>query len=173
MTGSGHGLVLLGALAVLSGCGSAAGGATAEPPTISVQVGDQQIAIDPTQFCLDGEGRRYGTTPPIMEAVPDSPITLTVPRDVADAGWGVQVFDEKLEQRIGQVDVPPGTTVFDQINSSDVVPATFYLVVVEKSDPDACHGLSGAWPVGFIRDRAPAGTSAPAVPTATPAPTAG
>jgi len=32
-----------------------------------------------------------------------------------------------------------------------VVPPTFYLVVVEDSDAEACSGLSGAWPVGFIR----------------------
>ena len=48
-------------------------------------------------------------------------------------------------------------------STSDVVPATFYLVVVEDADTDECSGLSGAWPVGFIR--ADAGT-----PT-TPAPT--
>ena len=25
------------------------------------------------------------------------------------------------------------------------------LLAVETADPDACSGLSGAWPVGFIR----------------------
>jgi Protein of unknown function (DUF2771) len=167
VTATGRGLtgtVLLAGLVTLGGCGSAAGSA-GKPPPISVKVGDQEVSVDPTQFCLDGDGRRYNVTPPILEAVADSPITLTVPQDVADAGWGVQVYDEKLEERIGQVDVDRGTTVFDGINSSDVVPPTFYLVVVEDSNPKKCSGLAGAWPVGFIRAPAPAGTSASAVPT--------
>jgi hypothetical protein len=164
VTATGRGLagvVLLGGLVALSGCGGSGGAAPAKAPTVEVQVGDQRITVDPTQYCLDGDGRRYATSPPIMEAVPDSSITLTVPDAVAAAGWSVQVFDEKLEQRIGEVDVDPGTRVLDKINTSDVVPPTFYLVVVENSDKHACSGLSGAWPVGFIRDQGPAGTTSP------------
>jgi len=40
--------------------------------------------------------------------------------------------------------------VFDEINTSDVVPVAFYLVVVEKKG-GACGEFSGAWPVGFLR----------------------
>jgi hypothetical protein len=167
------GIVLLGGLVVLSGCGGSGDGANAGAPSVTVQVGDQKVSLDPTQYCLDGDGRRYETSPPIVEAVPDSSITLTVSDAVAQAGWSVQVFDEKLEERIGEVDVDPGTAVFDGINTSDVVPPTFYLVVVENSDPGSCSGLSGAWPVGFIRDETPSGTSGPAAPTTAPAPTGG
>jgi hypothetical protein len=153
------GVLLLGGLTMVTGCGA---GASAGAPSVTVRVGDQQIQLDPTQYCLDGEGQRYDTSPPVIEALPDTTISLTVSDAVAAAGWSVQVFDEKLEQIIGEVAVDPNTAMFSGITTSDVVPPTFYLVVVEKSDPKACSGLSGAWPVGFIRAGAPG-----APPTAT------
>ena len=137
------GLVLL-----LAGCGGKA--APAAPPDVQVAAGTQDVAVSPTQYCLDGDWKRYTVTPPVIEVPPDTPIELTVPDAVAERGWSVQVFDEKLEETIGDVDVPPGTTTFDQINSSDAVPKAFYLVVVEDKG-GACGELSGAWPVGFIR----------------------
>ena len=134
-------------LLVLAGCGrdQAAG-----PENVDVSVGAEQVAVRPTQYCLDGDGQRYSTTPPIIEVSPDSPITLTVPESVAEQGWSVQVFDEKLEEPIGEVDVPEGESVLDEINTSDVVPPAFYLVVVEDKGGD-CGEFSGAWPVGFLR----------------------
>jgi hypothetical protein len=135
-------------LAVLAGCG---GGSSSDgPPTVTVATGSQTVTVKPTQYCLDGDGRRYDATPPVIEVPPDSPITFTVPKDVAQQGWSVQVFDQTLEQKIGSVEVDKGTAVFDRINSSDIVPAAFYLVVVEdKGGP--CGVFTGAWPVGFIR----------------------
>jgi hypothetical protein len=160
------GVLLLGGLTMVTGCGASA---SAGAPSVTVRVGDQQIQLHPTQYCLDGEGQRYETSPPIIEALPDTTISFTVADPVASAGWSVQVFDEKLEQIIGEVQVDPDTAMFSEITTSDVVPPTFYLVVVEKSDPKACSGLSGAWPVGFIRATAPS-----ASPTATsPGPPAG
>ena len=73
-----------------------------------------------------------------------------MPDSVAEQGWSVQVFDESLEETIGTVDVEAGTTTYDGINSSDVVPPAFYLVVVEDKGGD-CGEFSGAWPIGFIR----------------------
>ena len=134
-------------LLVLAGCGR---GQAAAPENVEVAVGSQQVPVHPTQFCLDGDGKRYDTTPPIIEVSPDSAITLEVPASVAEQGWSVQVFDEKLEQVIGEVDVPDGKRVFDGINTSDVVPPAFYLVVVEKKG-GGCGEFSGAWPVGFLR----------------------
>jgi hypothetical protein len=107
--------------------------------------------VHPTQYCLDGDGRRYATTPPIIEVAPDTTISLTVSDAVAEAGWSVQVFDQDLQEMIGVVDVPAGAAEFHEINTSDTAPPTYYLVVVEHADPEACSGLSGAWPVGFIR----------------------
>ena len=134
-------------LVLLAGCGrdQAAG-----PENVDVSVGAEQVAVRPTQYCLDGDGKRYDTTPPIIEVSPDSAITLTVPASVAKQGWSVQVFDEKLEEPLGEVDVPKGHAEFDEINTSDVVPPAFYLVVVEKKG-GACGEFSGAWPVGFLR----------------------
>jgi hypothetical protein len=63
--------------------------------------------------------------------------------------------------------VPEGTSTLDEINTSDVVPPAFYLVVVEDSG-GACGELSAAWPIGFIR----AGGDTGASPTAG-TPTAG
>jgi len=134
-------------LLVLAGCSR---GQAAAPQDVHVAAGSENVAIHPTQYCLDGKGQRYDTTPPIIEVSPDSAITLSVPPAVAEHGWSVQVFDEKLEQAIGEVDVPKGKRVFDDINTSDVVPPAFYLVVVEKKGGD-CGAFSGAWPVGFLR----------------------
>jgi hypothetical protein len=133
-------------LLVLTGCSRA----ESAPPDVRVQVGSQDVGVRPTQYCLDGTGQRYTVSPPIIEVSPDSPITLTVPSDVAAHGWGVQVFDEKLERPLGEVNVPKGEAVFREINSSDVVPPAFYLVVVEDKG-GACGEFSGAWPIGFLR----------------------
>jgi glucose/arabinose dehydrogenase len=134
-------------LLLLAGCGKTE---TAGPPDAQVAVGAQELSVRPVQYCLDGDGQRYSTTPPIIEVSPDSTIALTVPESVAEQGWSVQVFDEKLEEPIGQVDVPDGESVLDEINTSDVVPPAFYLVVVEDKGGD-CGEFSGAWPVGFLR----------------------
>jgi hypothetical protein len=145
------GVALLAGLALLTGCGDGGGAAAGGAPSVRVQAGGDEIPVGPTQYCLSGKGRRYSVTAPIIEVTPDTTITLTVPTAVAEAGWGVQVFDQKLEEMIGEVDVPDGVASYDQITTSDVVPPTFYLVIVEHSRPKACNGLSGAWPVGFIR----------------------
>jgi hypothetical protein len=154
-------------LLALTGCGGSGGGQARaeEVPTVVVSAGGDPVTVSPTQACLDGEGTRYQVSPPILEVAPDTTVVLTVPDEIARSGWGVQVFDEKLEERIGEVAVDDGTAVFDGINTSDVVPATYYLVVVQDTDPDACNGLSGAWPIGFIRADPGA---APASPSATP-----
>jgi hypothetical protein len=117
---------------------------------VRVQTGAQDVMVSAVQGCDDGEQVRYDTTPPIVEVSRDADITLTVPESVADRGWGVQVFDDKLEEMIGTVDVPEGTERFAGINSSDVVPPAFYLLVVEDKGGD-CGPWSRAWPVGFIR----------------------
>jgi hypothetical protein len=133
-------------VAVLAGCSRE----DAAPAQVRVQAGGQDVSVRPTQYCLDGEGQRYQVSPPIIEVSPDTTITLTVPDDVAERGWAVQVFDDQLEQPIGEVDVPEGEAVFGEINSSDVVPPAYYLVVVENKG-GRCGEFSGAWPVGFLR----------------------
>ncbi len=140
---------LLAVLAALAGCGGGAAEQTAPP--VTVQAGSQEVTVDPTQYCLDGEGQRYAVSAPVIEVPADTPIVLRVPDALAEDGWSVQVFDQGLENVIGEVDVDPDTPVFDGINSSDVAPVGFYLVVVQRRDPDACEGLSGAWPIGFLR----------------------
>jgi hypothetical protein len=146
------------ALLLLAGCGS---GEPAGPEDVVVQAGPQEVSVSPSQYCLDGEGQRYDATPPIVEVSPDTTIRVTVPDSVAEQGWSVQVFDEQLEEQLGEVDVDAGARVFEEINTSDVVPPAFYLVVVEDAGT-ACDGFSGAWPVGFLRaGGATGGTAAP------------
>ena len=170
MTSAGRastGVAVLAGLGLLTGCGGSAadaGGSRSAVPKVTVQAGGDEITLDPTQYCLDGDGQRYTTQPPILEVTPDTTIALTVPDDVAEAGWSVQVLDEGLQDIIGEVDVPAGEARFDEIGTSDVVPPTFYLVVVEDSDADQCSGLSGAWPVGFIRTSGQAATTSPTPP---------
>ena len=130
---------------LLAGCGSEPSG----PQDVVVEAGPQRVEAAPTQYCVDGEGQRYQTTPPIIEVSPDTTIRLTVPDAVAEEGWNVHVYDERLEEKLGDVDVKAGEAVYD-VNSSDVVPPAFYLVVVEDAVED-CEGFSGAWPVGFLR----------------------
>jgi hypothetical protein len=131
---------------LLAGCGSEPSG----PQDVVVEAGPQRVQAAPTQYCVDGEGQRYDVTPPKIEVSPDTTIRLTVPDAVAERGWSVQVFDEQLEELLGEVEVGTGRAVFDEINTSDVVPPVFYLVVVEDAVED-CEGFSGAWPVGFLR----------------------
>ena len=150
MTRTRRAAALLMALAALAGCG---GGAAEETtaPTVTVRTGEQEVTVDPSQYCLAGEGQRSTATPPRLEVPVDTAISLQVPEALAADGWSVQVFDDQLQEILGTVEVDPGTAVFDGINSSDVAPAAFYLVVVQRRDPDACEGLAGAWPVGFLR----------------------
>ena len=133
-------------LVVLTGCGGAAEG----PGDVRVEVGAQDVQARPVQYCEDGERVRYDNTPPVVEVSPDAVITLTVPEPVAERGWSVQVFDEQLQEILGEVDVPAGEDRLAEINTSDVVPPAFYLVIVEDKGGD-CDEWSGAWPVGFIR----------------------
>ena len=130
---------------LLAGCGSEPSG----PQDVVVEAGPQRVEAAPTQYCVDGEGQRYETSPPIVEVSPDTAIRLTVPDAVAERGWSVQVFDEELEERLGEAPVDAGEAVFE-VNSDDVVPPAFYLVVVEDA-VEECEGFSGAWPVGFLR----------------------
>jgi hypothetical protein len=133
---------------LVAGCSSASADG---PGRVRVEAGPQDVELRPTQGCVDGERVRFeASRPPLLEVSPDTTITLTVPDAVAERGWSVQVFDDRLEETIGEVDVPEGTARFDGISSSDVVPPAFYLVVVEDKGGD-CGEWSGAWPVGFLR----------------------
>ena len=166
MTSAGRtstGVVLLAALGLLAGCG----GNGDAPPKVTVRAGGDPVDATPTQYCLDGDGQRYQSKPPYLEVAPGTAIELSVPDAVAAAGWSVQVFDEKLEQKIGEVEVDEGAAVFDGISTSDVAPPAFYLVVVEDKG-GACGPFSGAWPVGFLRAGGEAATSDGATPGASP-----
>jgi hypothetical protein len=134
-------------LLVLAACGK---DAAEGPGDVRVEVGVQDVTARPVQYCQDGERVRYTNAPPVVEVSPDAVITLTVPESVAERGWGVQVFDEGLEEILGEVDVPAGEDQLTEINTSDVVPPAFYLVIVEDKGGD-CGEWSGAWPVGFVR----------------------
>jgi hypothetical protein len=153
--------VPLALVVVLAGCDA---GTDDAPAQVRVATGSQDVAVRPTQYCLNGERQRYTVTPPILEVSPGAPIALTVPDAVAEHGWSVQVFDEKLDKELGEVPVPKGTAVYDKITSNDVVPPAFYLVVVENKGGD-CGAFSGAWPIGFLRAGGDVGTPATGTPS--------
>ncbi len=142
----GRSLPALLGLALLAGCSSGSDG----PGQVRVEVGPQDVRLQPTQGCVGGERTRYDTAPTILEVSPGDTITLTVPDRIAEQGWSVQVFDEQLEEQIGEADVPEGEARFAGIGTSDVVPPAFYLVIVEDKGGD-CGEWSAAWPVGFLR----------------------
>ena len=142
------------ALTVLAGCSS---GSDA-PGQVRVEVGPQDVELQPSQGCVDGERTRYQTKAPVLEVSPDATITLTVPDDIAEQGWSVQVFDDQLDEQIGEVDVPEGEKRFAGISTSDVVPPGYYLVIVEDKGGD-CGEWSAAWPVGIVRAGGDLGTT--------------
>lgn len=109
--------------------------------------------VQATQFCLDGEGKRYSVTPQVLQVDPDTAIEIEVPDDVAESGWSFQVYGQGLqdEDLIGEVDVGEETSY--ELSTSDAVPAAYYIVVVQDSGDD-CAGLAGAWPIGFLRGSA-------------------
>lgn len=119
-------------------------------PTVSVTVGDQQMDVEATQFCLNGEGKRYPVTPQVLQVEPDQRIRIEVPDEVAESGWSFQVFGAGLsdDDLIGEIDV--GNEASYELSTSDTVPVAYYLVIVEDSG-GPCQGLAGAWPIGFLR----------------------
>jgi len=142
------------ALALVVGCSSESEG----PGQVRVEVGPQDVQLQPTQGCVDGEKVRYETSAPVLEVSPDATITLTVPDAVAEQGWSVQVWDDQLAEQLGEVEVPDGEARFAGISTSDAVPPGYYLVVVEDKGGD-CGEWTGAWPVGFIRAGGDLGTT--------------
>ena len=93
------------ALLLALGAGGCGHGGSDAPPEVTVHIGGDTIRLDPTQYCADGEGHLYKTRPPIVQAAPRTQVVFTVPDAVARRGWQVQVFDEKLQKRLGSVPV--------------------------------------------------------------------
>jgi len=106
--------------------------------------------VEATQYCLDGEGKRYSVTPQVLQVEPETTIEIQVPDVVAESGWSFQVYGQGLqdEDLIGEVDV--GEEASYELSTSDAVPASYYLVIVQDSG-EPCAGLAGAWPIGFLR----------------------
>jgi hypothetical protein len=120
---------------------------------VTVSVGAQSQELSPTQYCLGGEPQFYpdAERPPVLRVAPGEPITIEVSEELADSGWQVQIFDDELAEQLGQVPVG-NRRVFDDLTTSDARPPAYFLVVVQDAGSD-CEGLSGAWPIGFLRER--------------------
>jgi glucose/arabinose dehydrogenase len=160
---TGTAAVALALALVTAGCSHA----SSAPPQVTALFAGDKLSLDPTQYCDGSTLHRYDVRPPVVSAGPDTRVTFSVPDAVAARGWSVQVFDQNLKEKLGTVDVPRGKALFDQISTSDVVPAAFYLVVVEN-ETKACHRVSGAWPVGVIRTTKVPSTATPATATSSP-----
>lgn len=132
-------------LAALAGCGSAA------EPTVTVSVAGRSEQLAPTQLCRDGTAEFYDSAAQqVLRVQPGQQITIDVSEDLAASGWQVQIFDRDLRTKLGQVDAGNVRT-FTDLTTSDPFPAAYFFVVVQDAGDD-CDGLSGAWPVGFVRD---------------------
>ncbi|MBA3417537.1 MAG: DUF2771 family protein [Geodermatophilaceae bacterium] len=129
------------------------GGCSAAPPTVTVTVGAQSRELAPTQLCLDGEPQLYpeADRPPVLRVGPGEPIRIEVSEELSESGWQIQIFDDELAEQIGQVPVG-NLTVFDELTTSDARPPAYFLIVVQDAGSD-CEGLSGAWPIGLLRER--------------------
>lgn len=141
-------------LAALTLTGFALTGCSADAPEVTVTVAGESATVGPAQYCLDDEPLLYadepGFAPPVLRVAADEQIVIEVPEEVADSGWQVQIFDLDLAEQLGQV--PVGTVRrFDTINTSDAVPAAYFLVIVQDAGA-GCDGFSGAWPIGFVRE---------------------
>ena len=92
-------------------------------------------------------GRRGGALRHHPAGTSDAEITLTVPDSVAERGWGVQVFDERLEEAIAEpLAVPRART--EPLPDTNCPAATCSLFENKGGD---CGLWSRAWPFGFIR----------------------
>ena len=103
------------------------------------------------QYCEDGERVRYDNTPPVVEVSPDAVITPDRARARRRARAGACRSSTRGSRRSSARSTSPaGEDRLAEINTSDVVPPAFYLVIVEDKGGD-CGEWSGAWPVGFLR----------------------
>ena len=64
-----------------------------------MEAGPQRVQAAPTQYCVDGEGQRYASTPPIIEVSPDTTVRLTVPDVVAERGERIDVAERRAHQQ--------------------------------------------------------------------------
>ena len=76
-------------------------------------------------------------------------LTLSALIDYSTSGSLQQVATGKYTWGTGATPITLGTS-YTGINTSDVVPPAYYLVIVENKG-GACGSFSGAWPVGFLR----------------------
>lgn len=146
-------LGLLSAAALLAGCGDSG------PPSVTVKVVDTTVEVPAAMYCEDGKpvvaSDEEGVSP--LRVEPGKRVEIDVPRDVADAGWTVQVWTARGDDN-GSIlpdalitTVPVGKeTSFDQITTSDAAPETFYLIVAQ-SPAKGCPDAGALWPIGFIR----------------------
>lgn len=153
------GLAAAAVLTLLVGCGATT------TPTVTVSVAGRSAQLSPTQLCADDAAQFYDrATQQVLRVAPAQRITIEVSADLAESGWQVQIFDRDLQTQLGQVDAGHATT-FTDLTTSDPFPAAYFFVVVQDANSD-CDGLSGAWPIGFVRDEDPATTgSSSASPT--------
>ncbi|MFV0535410.1 MAG: DUF2771 family protein [Cumulibacter sp.] len=123
-------------------------------PEIKVAIGNATTTLTPTLYCVDGEAHLAdeSTRTAALEAAPDTAVAISVPQQVADVGWTIQIWSVSdtdtgavpLEQ-IGNVDA--GTArEFDGFTTSDVVPNRYFVIIALPEDPDCnAQGSAGIW----------------------------
>lgn len=135
---------------------SAAGcsGDTPDSPHVAVAAGDATADVAPTLYCVDGKAQLGGDDQktPAIEVEPDQKVTVTVPSEVAEKSWVIQIWsvDDSSgsavpAQQIGNIQVGTETS-FDGFSTSDAVPDRYFVIVAIPEDPKCdAKGSAGIW----------------------------
>jgi hypothetical protein len=142
-------VLLLAVFTLLTACSNA--DTTAE---VKVAIGGASATLKPTLYCVDGSAQLAdeNTKTAALEAKPQTPIAITVPESVAEAGWTVQIWSVSDTddgavpyEQIGNVDAGTARS-YDGFTTSDVVPDRYFVIVAIPEDPDCnAAGSAGIW----------------------------
>ncbi|WP_194291586.1 DUF2771 family protein [Cumulibacter manganitolerans] len=147
--------VIVAAVLALSALLAACSGADPKPQ-ISIAAGEAKTTVEPTLYCVGGHAELAGdkASTAALEVKPDTKVTVEVPKEVADAGWTIQIWSVSDSgegpvpyQQIGNV--PVGTKrSFDGFTTSDAVPSRYFVIVALPEDAKCdAKGSAGIWTV--------------------------
>lgn len=168
-------LLVLALLVVAAGC--SADKATG-PPTISIAIAGVTTTVPAAVYCTDGAPavRPDSSAIPPVEVKQAQRITVSVPSQIAEQGWSIQVWsatdsDGTLVPGIKLSTLDAGTKrTFDGLTTSDAQPNRIYLIIALAPDPTSksldCQQAGGLWPVALVRTPTESDTSTSATPSA-------
>jgi len=125
-------------------------------PKVDVAAGDAKTTLSPTLYCVDGRAKLAAddSKTAAMQVKPDTQVTVSVPQEVADAGWTIQIWSVRDDaegivpnEQIGNVNAGNARS-FDGFTTSDAVPDRYFIIVALPEDPGCdAKGSAGIWTV--------------------------